>query len=367
MDKGYLILSDKTYYPGYIFGHGDLVFGEVVFNTSMTGYQEILTDPSYKGQIVIQTYPLIGNYGINDEINESDEIQVSGYVVRKNAEFPSHISSKKTVDQFLKQYEIMGISEIDTRAVVRNIRSKGVMNGLIVRDNDPSKGIKYLESIPNYDSLDLAKGINNRKDLNIKYGENLTIDQKYKIAVIDCGVKENILKLLYARKCQIKVFAPDFSINDLESFSPDGILISPGPGDPIHMEFLVEKIKLILNDYPIFGICLGHQIIARAFDSNTYKLKFGHRGGNQPVMDIKQDKVYITAQNHGYAVSSEIVNPDIEITHINLNDNTVSGIKHKKLPIMGIQYHSEASPGPKDNEYLFDEFIKMISINRNNI
>ena len=367
MDKGYLILSDKTYYPGYIFGHGNLVFGEVVFNTSMTGYQEILTDPSYKGQIVIQTYPLIGNYGINDETNESDEIQVSGYVVRKNAEFPSHISSKKTLDQFLKQYEIMGISEIDTRAVVRKIRSKGVMNGLIVRDNDPSKGIKYLESIPNYDSLDLAKGINNRKDLNKKYGENLTIDQKYKVAVIDCGVKENILKLLYARRCQIKVFAPDFLINDLESFSPDGILISPGPGDPKHMEFLVEKIKLILNDYPIFGICLGHQIIARAFDSNTYKLKFGHRGGNQPVMDIKQGKVYITAQNHGYAVSSEIVNPEIEITHINLNDNTVSGIKHKKLPIMGIQYHSEASPGPKDNEYLFDEFIKMININRNNI
>lgn len=367
MDKGYLILSDKTYYPGYVFGHGDLVFGEVVFNTSMTGYQEILTDPSYKGQIVIQTYPLIGNYGINDETNESDEIQVSGYVVRQNADFPSHISSQKTLDQFLKQHEIMGISEIDTRAVVKKIRSKGVMNGVIIRGNDPLKGIEYLKSIPDYDSLDLAKGISNRKDLNEKYGENSNFNQKYKVAVIDCGVKENILKLLYGRECQIKVFSPDFKVKDLVTFSPDGILISPGPGDPKNMNFLVEKIKLILNDYPVFGICLGHQIIARAFDADTYKLKFGHRGGNQPVKDIKEDKVYITAQNHGYAVSSEIINPDIEITHINLNDHTVSGIKHKKLPIMGIQYHSEASPGPQDNEYLFDEFINMMSAKRKNI
>ena len=355
-----LALEDGSIFKGIAIGSEGSSTGEVVFNTSMTGYQEILTDPSYKGQIVIQTYPLIGNYGINDETNESDEIQVSGYVVRKNEDFPSHISSKKTLDQFLQQYEILGISEIDTRAVVRKIRSKGVMNGVILRGNDPSKGIEYLESIPNYDSLDLAKGIGNRKDLNEKYGKNLNLTQKYKVAVIDCGVKENILKLLYKRGCQIKVFSPDFRVNDLKNFSPDGILISPGPGDPKNMDFLVEKVKLILNNYPIFGICLGHQILSLAFGAKTKKMYQGHRGANHPVKNLETQKVEITCQNHGFEVLSDTLPSELKETHISLFDNTNEGIRHNSLPIFSVQYHPESSPGPHDSKYLFDQFYKNI-------
>ena len=359
MSSGYLILSDGSIFKGKIFGDESMSYGEVVFNTSMTGYQEILTDPSYRGQIVIQTYPLIGNYGINNLISESNKVQVAGYVVRHYESIPSHISSELTIDEFLKREKIIGISDLDTRAVVKKIRSKGVMNGVIFKGENPEEGIEYLNSAPSYDSLNLAEGVSNIEMLNKKYGES---NSKYKIAVIDCGVKENILKLLSKRDCSVKIFSSDFELDDLNKFNPDGILISPGPGDPKNMDYLVIKIKKLVQSYPMFGICLGHQILARAFEADTFKSKFGHRGGNQPVKDLISGKVYITAQNHGYAVESKNVSEDIEITHINLNDSTVSGFKHKRLPIMGIQYHSEASPGPYDNEYIFDEFISLINL-----
>ena len=365
MNEGYLILSDGSIYKGKIFGYPKMTYGEVVFNTSMTGYQEILTDPSYRGQIVIQTYPMIGNYGINDLISESNKIQVSGYVVRHHETIPSHITSETTIDEFLKREKIIGISDLDTRSVVKKIRSKGVMNGVIYKGLDPEEGIKFLESVPSYDSLDLAEGVSNKESLNIKYGKSIT-NSSYKIAVIDCGVKENILKLLNKRNCEIEIFSSNFDLKKLKEYNPDGILISPGPGDPKNMEYLVEKIANLTNDYPMFGICLGHQILARSFGANTFKLKFGHRGGNQPVKDLISGKVYITAQNHGYAVESNGISNDLEITHVNLNDETVSGIKHKTLPIMGIQYHSEASPGPYDNEYVFDEFINLINSKKDN-
>ena len=365
MNEGYLILSDGSIYKGKIFGYPKMTYGEVVFNTSMTGYQEILTDPSYRGQIVIQTYPMIGNYGINDLISESNKIQVAGYVVRHHETIPSHITSETTIDEFLKREKIIGISDLDTRSVVKKIRSKGVMNGVIYKGLDPEEGIKFLESVPSYDSLDLAEGVSNKESLNIKYGKSIT-NSSYKIAVIDCGVKENILKLLNKRNCEIEIFSSNFDLQKLKEYNPDGILISPGPGDPKNMEYLVEKIANLTNDYPMFGICLGHQILARSFGANTFKLKFGHRGGNQPVKDLISGKVYITAQNHGYAVESNGISNDLEITHVNLNDETVSGIKHKTLPIMGIQYHSEASPGPYDNEYVFDEFINLINSKKDN-
>lgn len=365
MNTGYLVLSDQSIYKGTIFGFGDISFGEVVFNTSMTGYQEILTDPSYRGQIVIQTYPLIGNYGINELTSESNKIQVSGYVVRKHENYPSHISSEISLEEFLIKEKIIGISNIDTRAIVKKIRSEGVMNGVIVRGDNPQKGMDFLKSAPSYETLDLAEGVSNIDILNKKYGDSSDFS-KYKIAVIDCGVKENILKLLNKRKCNIEIFPTDFNVQDVNEFNPDGILISPGPGDPKNMDFLVSKIKAIVKKYPIFGICLGHQILARSFGAETYKLKFGHRGGNQPVKDLSTNKVYITAQNHGYAVDPNIDSNEIEITHMNLNDDTVSGFKHKFLPVMGIQYHSEASPGPYDSEYIFDEFISLIELKRNN-
>tara|TARA_Y100001970_G_scaffold104371_1_gene130755 strand:+ start:5970 stop:7106 length:1137 start_codon:yes stop_codon:yes gene_type:complete len=365
MNEGYLILSDGSIFKGKIFGYPKMTYGEVVFNTSMTGYQEILTDPSYRGQIVIQTYPMIGNYGINDLISESNKIQVAGYVVRHHEKIPSHITSEITIDEFLKREKIIGISDLDTRSVVKKIRSKGVMNGVIYKGLDPVEGIKFLESVPSYDSLDLAEGVSNKESLNIKYGKS-SKNSLYKIAVIDCGVKENILKLLNKRNCEIEIFSSNFDLEKLKKYNPDGILISPGPGDPKNMEYLVEKITNLTNDYPMFGICLGHQILARSFGANTFKLKFGHRGGNQPVKDLISGKVYITAQNHGYAVEAKGISNDLEITHVNLNDETVSGIKHKKLPIMGIQYHSEASPGPYDNEYIFDEFINLINSKKDN-
>tara|TARA_B100000686_G_scaffold206464_1_gene213317 strand:+ start:12532 stop:13668 length:1137 start_codon:yes stop_codon:yes gene_type:complete len=365
MNEGYLILSDGSIFKGKIFGYPKMTYGEVVFNTSMTGYQEILTDPSYRGQIVIQTYPMIGNYGINDLISESNKIQVAGYVVRHHEKIPSHITSEITIDEFLKREKIIGISDLDTRSVVKKIRSKGVMNGVIYKGLDPEEGIKFLESVPSYDSLDLAEGVSNKESLNIKYGKS-SKNSLYKIAVIDCGVKENILKLLNKRNCEIEIFSSNFDLEKLKKYNPDGILISPGPGDPKNMEYLVEKITNLTNDYPMFGICLGHQILARSFGANTFKLKFGHRGGNQPVKDLISGKVYITAQNHGYAVEAKGISNDLEITHVNLNDETVSGIKHKKLPIMGIQYHSEASPGPYDNEYIFDEFINLINSKKDN-
>ena len=365
MNEGYLILSDGSIFKGKIFGYPKMTYGEVVFNTSMTGYQEILTDPSYRGQIVIQTYPMIGNYGINDLISESNKIQVAGYVVRHHEKIPSHITSEITIDEFLKREKIIGISDLDTRSVVKKIRSKGVMNGVIYKGLDPEEGIKFLESVPSYDSLDLAEGVSNKESLNIKYGKS-SKNSLYKIAVIDCGVKENILKLLNKRNCEIEIFSSNFDLEKLKKYNPDGILISPGPGDPKNMEYLVEKITNLTNDYPMFGICLGHQILARSFGANTFKLKFGHRGGNQPVKDLISGKVYITAQNHGYAVEAKGISNDLEITHVNLNDETVSGIKHKTLPIMGIQYHSEASPGPYDNEYVFDEFINLINSKKDN-
>ena len=353
-----LILEDGSIFAGYTFGFNsekDIV-GEVVFNTSMTGYQEMLTDPSYRGQILVPTYPMIGNYGISNTDIESSEIQVKGFVVRQYSDRPSHNNSVMNISEYLYQNKIVGIYGVDTRAIVRKIRNAGVMTGIITSTSEIKKVLTNIKNKLSYDEQNLVADVSTKnayKEIKLKSNKN--------IAIIDFGVKNNILRLLKNRSCNLTVFPYDSSSKDILSERPDGIVLSPGPGDPNNLENILKDMKEIINScIPILGICLGHQIIAKALGAKTFKLPFGHRGGNQPVKDIKNNRVYVTAQNHGYAVEKDNFPKELEITHINLNDDTVSGLKHKTKPIFSIQYHSEASPGPKDSEYIFDEFIKLI-------
>ena len=359
-----VLLEDGTIFHGKSVGISGIATGEICFNTGMTGYQGVFTDPSYYGQLMITTNAHIGNYGVHADEVESDSMKIAGLICKNFNNGFSREGAEGNLNQYFQKQNKVVVADVDTRALVRYIRDKGAMNAIISTETTDINALQeQLEKVPSMEGLELSSKVTTEKPYF--FGNK---NAKYKVAVLDLGVKRNILRCLADRDCYLQVFPMHASYQETNAWNPEGFFLSNGPGDPSTMPNVIQEVKKITEDgMPVFGICLGHQIIARAFDSNTYKLKFGHRGGNQPVMDIKQDKVYITAQNHGYAVSSEIVNPEIEITHINLNDNTVSGLKHKKLPIMGIQYHSEASPGPKDNEYLFDEFIKMININRNNI
>lgn len=357
MTKAHLVLSDGSIFTGAPFGaltpDSPISFGEVVFNTSMTGYQEMLTDPSYAGQIVIPTYPLQGNYGINDEDDESRQIQVMGFVVREQSLTPSHYNSTSTLHEYLASRGKPGLAGVDTRAITRRIRSHGVMMGALTA-SDPQAALADLKAQPEYDSVNFV--------------ERVTVGESYqwsgsgskRIAVVDCGVKYNILRLLAARDCQVSVLPATATADEVLALNPDGVVFSPGPGDPVHNGLTVATAAAIIERVPTLGICLGHQVIARALGAGTYKLKFGHRGGNHPVQDLSTSKVYITAQNHGYAVSDEKLPPDIVVTHRNLNDGTIEGLRHRERPVITIQYHSEASPGPLDNEYVFDEFIAML-------
>ena len=357
-NHAYLILNDGSIFTGVPFGaltpDSPTSFGEVVFNTSMTGYQEMLTDPSYAGQIVMPTYPLQGNYGINTEDDESRQIQVTGFVVREQSLTPSHYNSASTLHEYLTSQGKPGIAGVDTRAITRRIRSHGVMMGAITA-GDPQTALADLRAQPEYDSVNFV--------------QRVTVGKPYtwsgvgakRIAVVDCGVKYNILRLLEARDCQVSVLPATATADQVLALNPDGVVFSPGPGDPIHSGLTVATAKAIIQRVPTLGICLGHQIIARALGARTYKLKFGHRGGNHPVQDLDTGKVYITAQNHGYAVSEEALPADVVVTHRNLNDGTIEGLRHRERPVITLQYHSEASPGPLDNEYVFDEFIGMVS------
>jgi carbamoyl-phosphate synthase small subunit len=327
--------------------------GEVVFNTSMTGYQEMLTDPSYAGQIVMPTYPLQGNYGINDDDDESRQIQVTGFVVRDHSTTPSHYNSTRTLHDYLVSQRIPGLWGVDTRAITRRIRSSGVMMGALTAC-DPQAALVALRDQPAYDAVNFVERV------TVEESYAWSGEGKHKIAVIDCGVKYNILRMLAKRNCQVHVLPATASADDVLALKPDGVVFSPGPGDPVHNGLTVAMAKTILDRVPTLGICLGHQVIARALGADTYKLKFGHRGGNHPVQDLATGKVYITAQNHGYAVSDEALPAAIKVTHRNLNDGTIEGLRHRERPVLTIQYHSEASPGPLDNEYIFDEFMTMV-------
>ena len=359
----HLVLEDGSIYRGLAFGDtSQRTHGEVVFNTSMTGYQEILTDPSYAGQIVVPTYPLIGNYGINREDFESRKIQVSGFVVRDHCDAPSHPTSEMTLDDFLKSQGILGISGVDTRAITRRLRTSGVMMGTIAVDEPPGQALARLRKSPTYDGVDFVREVST----SVPYSWDTSmpganpVETRFRVLISDCGLKYNILRNLRARGCEVMAYPATASADELLAMKPDGVLMSPGPGDPDLLDYAVETAKGLSGRVPMMGICLGNQIIARAFGGRNYKLKFGHRGGNHPVREIATGRVHITAQNHGYAVDPDSLPSEIEVSHINLNDGTVEGLRHRSLPIMSIQYHSEASPGPRDNEYLFDRFIEMV-------
>ncbi len=386
--RAILALQDGTVYEGFSFGADVDTYGEVVFNTSMTGYQEILTDPSYAGQIVLPTYPLIGNYGINELDTESRKIQVRGFIVREECLEPSHYLSSKTIHQFLQENNVPGICGIDTRALTRKLRSAGVMMGYLTTTRTPSEALAELRRLPDYGSTDFVKDISTTQTYQwglpcdscfnqkpcLKRGKNVpylcgikslrTKNPKYRIAAFDCGLKYNILRQLSLRGCSITVVPCTTSAPEILDMNPDGILLSPGPGDPKLLNYAVDTVRGLVGQKPIMGICLGNQLITHAFGGTTFKLKFGHRGGNHPVKDLKTGRTYITAQNHGYAVDASCLPAELEITHINLNDNTVEGLRHKSLPIFSIQYHSEDSPGPWDSRYLFDQFVTMIKASK---
>ena len=351
-----LLLADGRIFEGRSFGYQGETVGEVCFNTGMTGYQEILTDPSYCKQIVTMTSPHIGNYGINEEDIESENIQVAGFVIKEETMTPSNWRSTQSLGEYLKKNKIVGIKEIDTRSLTRHIRDKGAMNGIISsNDLDIQSLEKKLKNFPDMNGLDLAKDVTTQK----KYkwpGKG-----QYKVAVIDFGIKKNILRLLSDAGCELTVFPASVKAEDILSFEPDGVFLSNGPGDPLAVTYGIETVKKLLGKVPLFGICLGHQILALALGASTFKLKFGHRGINHPVRNNEKNTVEITSQNHGFAVDLDSLPPNVISTHINLNDNTSGGIRCTDIPAFSVQYHPESSPGPHDSRYLFNQFIEMMN------
>ena len=361
-NPAHLVLEDGSTYRGYAFGAQRSAFGEVVFATSMTGYQEMLTDPSFAGQIVVPTYPLIGNYGINSRDVESRKVQVAGFVVREHSLRPSHSLSDMTLDEYLQSEGITGISGVDTRAITRRLRTQGVMMGAIGVDEPSEATLARLADIPAYGELDFVRQVSTESayDWNSPLWQKPAPETTRRILVSDFGLKYNILRMLRSRGCEVVAMPATATAQDILDRNPDGVMLSPGPGDPELLDYAVETTKGLLGRLPVFGICLGNQVVGRAVGGSTFKLKFGHRGANHPVKDLQTGLVHITAQNHGYAVDANTLPQEVEVSHININDNTVEGIRHKSLPVMTIQYHSEASPGPLDNEYMFDRFMDMI-------
>ncbi len=358
--KAYLLLEDGTLFSGLSFGAEGEVTGEVVFNTSMTGYQEILTDPSYKEQIVTMTYPLIGNYGTNPEDVESERPQVEGFIVRECSKIYSNWRGKESLSSYLRRHKIVAAEGMDTRAITRHIRVKGAMRGILSTvDHDVKSLKKKLSQYPGLVGRDIVKKVAPKKPYIWKEEGR---DYRWKVAAIDCGMKRNILRLLNQAGCEVKVFPPWTSKDEILKENPHGIFISNGPGDPAPLEYVIELVRSLLGIKPIFGICLGHQILGLALGARTFKLKFGHRGGNQPVKNLITGKVEITSQNHGFAVDIDSLSKDrnIVITHINLNDMTLEGLYHRKLGAFSVQYHPEASPGPHDAQYLFESFTKLM-------
>lgn len=359
MARALLVLEDGTVYGGEALGAPSSAVGEVVFNTSMTGYQEILTDPSYAGQIVVPTYPLIGNYGINREDAESARIQVAGFVVRQWCEQPSHTLSEHTLHEYLAAQGVPGVSGLDTRALTRKLRTRGVMMGILAVGVGPGEARSLLGKAPTYGTVDFVQRVSAREPYRWPQPSDAE-RPRYRIVVTDCGVKRNILRLLTQRGCDVLAVPSTFGVEDILALKPNGVLFSPGPGDPELLGYVVNTARGLLGKTPVLGICLGQQVLGRALGAKTYKLKFGHRGGNHPVKELRTGRVHITAQNHGYAVDGESLPAEVEVSHVNLNDNTVEGLRHRSLPMLSIQYHSEASPGPQDNEYIFDEFLKLV-------
>ena len=362
--RAVLALADGIYFEGESFGAPGEAIGEVVFNTSMMGYQEILTDPSYKGQIVTMTYPLIGNYGVNDEDFESRLSWVEGFVVKECSPVVSNWRARRSLPDFLQDYGIVGIAGIDTRALTRHIRAHGAQEGIIsTLETEPRVLIERARVAPGLRGRDLVREVS--CDATYRWGmggsdlcetERLT-DVSPRVVAYDYGIKLNILRRLADWGCQVTVVPAATPAEAVLEMQPDGIFLSNGPGDPAAVPYAIEQVKRLIGVRPVMGICLGHQILALASGAQTYKLKFGHHGGNQPIRDMQTERVLITAENHGFAVDARTLPAAMQVTHVNLNDGTIEGVRHRELPVFSVQYHPEASPGPHDARYLFKQFI----------
>jgi len=334
--------------------------GEAVFSTCMTGYQEMLTDPSFAGQLLTLTYPLIGNYGVAPQDFESKKVQVAGFIIKELCEVPSNWRVAGTLQHFLEGHGVLGIQGIDTRALTKHLRTRGVMMGAISTELNRDQLLKKITDTPNYGSIDFVKLVSADKPYVWKGGARGG-KCRFNIALIDLGVKYNIMRSAASLGCKVTVYPCDTPAEDILRANPDGVVVSPGPGDPNVLDYALDTVKGLIGKKPIMGICLGHQLLGRAFGSKVFKLKFGHRGGNQPVKDLINGRVYITSQNHGYAVDPDgLKGSGAAVSQINLNDNTVEGLVHTELPIFSIQYHPEASPGPMDSRFLFSKFFEMI-------
>ncbi|HEY8892303.1 MAG TPA: carbamoyl phosphate synthase small subunit [Clostridium sp.] len=349
--KGKLILENGIIFEGNMFGYIEESVGEVVFNTGMSGYEEILTDPSYYGQIVTMTYPLIGNYGINLDDVESKSPKVKGLIVREKCDSPNNWRCEMDLEGYLKQNKIIGLEGIDTRALTKILRNKGTMKGIIAT-KELTKG-EIEQKFMDFNNRDAVRSVTSKEVYTIEGAGR-------HIAVIDFGIKENILRSFAARNCKITIFPAYSKSEEILKVNPDLVFLSNGPGNPEDLQEVIEMVKEIIGKKPIVGICLGHQLLALALGGETKKLKFGHRGCNHPVKDIEENKVYITSQNHGYYVSR--LPEDMEVTHVSVNDGTIEGMKHKNLPIFSVQFHPEACPGPKDIEVIFDKFLSLIRV-----
>ncbi|MBK9156343.1 MAG: glutamine-hydrolyzing carbamoyl-phosphate synthase small subunit [Chloracidobacterium sp.] len=371
VNSAILVLEDGRSFTGRSFGADGECFGEMVFNTSMTGYQEILTDPSYAGQIVCMTYPLIGNYGVNEEDIESRRPWVEGFVVREASRIASNFRSTNTLQNYLADNGIVGIEHIDTRALVRHIRDKGAMRSAISTvETDPKALLERVLASPEMAKRELASAVTVEENYVYPSPQVTLSDdgsgrgsgiERFHVVAYDFGVKTNSLREFAKHGCRVTVVPADTPADEVLALSPDGIFLSNGPGDPASMGSVIDEIKkLAASQKPMFGICLGHQLIGSAFGGRTFKMKFGHRGGNQPIKDLTTGKVEITSHNHGFAVDAESLPDEVEVTHINLNDNTVAGLRHTTLPVFSVQYHPESAPGPHDSEYLFRRFVEMM-------
>jgi carbamoyl-phosphate synthase small subunit len=361
MQAARLVLSDGTHYEGLSFGKAGTAIGEVVFHTAMCGYQEILTDPSYHFQLVTMTYPQIGNYGVNPKDFESRRIYAAGFIIREYSPIVSHWQANRSLDDYLKFHGVVGIHDIDTRALTRHLRDHGAQMGMITTSNEPLPVLlDKLRSGKTLVGRDIVQEVTTEKSYVWPLGEEPAPapQKKYRVAVYDFGVKFSILRSLYKSGCELEVFPAQTPSEKILAWNPDGIFLSNGPGDPEPVDYAVGAVRSLLGKKPIFGICLGHQILGLALGGRTTKLKFGHHGANHPVKHLPTGAIEITSQNHGFIVDIESLSKDqVEITHINLNDHTLEGLRHKKLSAFSVQYHPESAPGPHDSQYLFDRFI----------